>query len=57
MDEKNCKGCIYFLNCTTPEDAKSQECQRFPGVNGFCQLWEGPLMNFEICAGYTLNKK
>ena len=52
-EEKNCKNCQYFLNCATENTINNQECLQFPSVPGFCQLWNGPLVNYEICTGFT----
>ncbi len=53
MSERNCRECDYFLNCLENGNQESPYCERYPGAKGFCELWNGPLNNYNPCTGWV----
>lgn len=57
INSKNCKDCAYFLNCQEKHNQGSPYCEKYPEAMGYCELWNGPLQNFEPCTGWVPTNK
>lgn len=52
MENRNCRQCEYFLNCLDKNNKEMPNCTSFPEAKGYCELWNGPLQNYNPCTGW-----
>jgi hypothetical protein len=49
----NCENCSYFFSCQIEVDDMHEYCKINPEALGYCELWSGPIVNFNICHGWA----
>lgn len=52
-NEMNCVTCLYFLNCKIEKNEDKEYCKIHPEALGYCELWGGPIINYNTCHGYA----
>ncbi|WP_457557031.1 hypothetical protein [Candidatus Harpocratesius sp.] len=51
-----CEECYYFFNCQVEGNDIHEYCSANPEALGYCELWSGPLFNYNACHGFTPKK-
>ena len=49
----SCENCGYFFSCHVDGVDVHEYCSTNPEAQGFCELWSGPIINYDVCTGWA----
>ena len=52
-EESSCANCNYFYDCKSEKSDVFGFCSTNPDALGYCELWSGPIKNYNACHGWT----